>query len=230
MLRLIGFFVAVLFAMRLLQALPGVGHLFHGLLGFWLVAIGVSAALARLSAWMLEERRLAARIEELGRVDNPHQRGKLGALYVAHGRYRKALEPLREALEGDPDALEWRYRLGCALLGSGEAAGAAEELLRVTEKDEEYAYGAAQLRLAEALTRAGDPERALAALDRFDRNHGESPESAFRRGQALRRAGRRAEARAAFARVPELAHSSARFQEKHSGGWVWRSAWARFLP
>jgi len=95
--------------------------------------------------------------------------------------------------------------------------------------EEEHAYGAVQLRLGEALTRAGQAEAALAAFERFERNHGPSPESAYRSGLALRRLGRTAEAHASFARVSDLAAKAATYQRGANRGWVLRAFLARFV-
>lgn len=229
MLRLVGFFVLCLLAMQVLQALPGIGGFFHGLFGFWIVAILLSLGLTRLSGWMLKRARLQRRLSELGQVDSPRNFGKLGALYVAHGRPRAALEPLDRALEADPENLEWRYRRGQAQLALGRAEEAVADFERVANVDEEYQYGGVQLSLAEACTRVGNYAGALEALGRFDRNHGEKPESVYRRGLALRAAGRRDEARRSFARVAEVARGGARFQRRESAGWAARAALARWF-
>lgn len=228
-LRLAGFFALVLVALALLRQVPYVGGLFHGLFGFWIGAILLSALLTWASGVLLRRRRLAVRVRELGHVDSPHNQGKLGALLLAHGRGASAVEPLRLAVAGEPQATEWHYRLGCALLAAGEPAEAIEPLQRAVELEEEHAYGAVLLRLAEALTRAGRPEAALAAIERFEKNHGPSPESAYRTGVALRGLGQKTEARAAFARVSELAAKAAAYQRGANRGWVLRALLARVV-
>jgi len=64
-------------------------------------------------------------------------------------------------------------------------------------------------------------------LDRFDINHGPSPESAYRRGVALKKSGRAADARESFRHVGQLAERAARFQKKQQRGWVLRAWLAR---
>ena len=113
---------------------------------------------------------------------------------------------------GEPELAEWRYRLGTALLACGRAGEALGELEAATDIDPEHAYGGVQLALARARLAGGDASRALEALDTFDGNHGASPESCYRRGQALRALGRREEARGCFRRVTQLAGRAARFQ------------------
>ena len=95
--------------------------------------------------------------------------------------------------------------------------------------DEEHAYGAVQLRLAQALFESGRSADALRALERFERNHGPNPESAFRRGVVLRALGHADEARSSFQSVADLARQAARFQKSSARGWVWRAFLARWV-
>lgn len=230
MLRLVGFFALVLAALLVLRELPLVGGLFRiPLVGFYLAAIVVSGLLAWWGRWALDRARYRGLERELGRTDTPRNRGKLGALLLAQGRPRQALPHLLAAAEGDPGEVEWHYRLGCAWLRIGRPAEATAALERTLELSEEHAYGAAQLRLAEALTADGRAGEALDVLERHGRAYGDTPEALFRRGQALRASGRRAEAREAFARVPALARSAARYQRSEARGWVLRSLAARIL-
>ena len=168
-------------------------------------------------------------MRELEGVASPHNRGKIGSVYLAHHRPRAALPHLQAAAEGEPETTEWHYRLGCALASLRRYEEAEAALRVVQEQDEEYAYGAALLRLIEVVRRRGSPEEALALLDRFERNHGETPESTFRRGQALKALGRRDEARERFAHVAELASKAARYQRQEAGGWVIRAFLARLF-
>ena len=229
MIRLVVWFVAVMLGMRLLQKLPWIGGWFRGLLGFWLVAILLSVAGARVSKVLIERRRLAARLRELEAVDSSHNQGKRGRLYQTHGRPRMALGPLEAAVSGEPGDAEWRYRLGCALLALGRFDDAVEELGQAARIDEEYAYGALQMRLAEACLKAGAMDAALVALDCFDRNHGENAESVYRRGRALSGLGQKAEARACWARVGSVARSGATFQKKADARWITQASWARLF-
>lgn len=228
MLRLVGFFFAVFVLLEILRHVPLIGGLFRvPLLGFWIAAILLSAVLSKLAADALDRRKRAALVRRLGAVETPHNKGKLGSLYASQRRWKRAIPLLEEAAAGEPDSVEWRYRLGQALLGAGRAAEAREALEGVVAMDEEHAYGEAMMRLAEARAAAGDHDAALAALDRFDRNHGPNPESAYRRGLSLRARGERAAARAAFAQVGELAREGVKYQRKSGAGWVARAFWAR---
>ena len=230
MLRLAGFFVLVLLALAVLRELPLVGRVFRvPLLGFWLTAILVSVAASKLAADALDRRRQRALARSLGSVETPRNQGKLGALLLAQGHARRAVPPLERAVAGEPDSVEWHYRLGLARLSTGDAAGATSALARAVEMNEEHAYGAARLRLAEARAKAGDPEGALEDLRRFEASHGPNPESAYRRGAVLRRLGRRDEARGAFDEVRRLGRDLAGYQRSGATGWILRASLARWV-
>lgn len=228
MLRLIGFFLLVLLATSLLRSVPGIGAIVGSFYGFWIVAIVLSLALTRLSVIATQRRKLSSQVRALGEVESAHNQGKLGSLYLAHGRAARAVVPLERAVLGEPDVAEWRYRLGQALLACGRAQEALGPLEAAATMDEEHAYGAVQLARADARLRTGDAGGALAALAVFERNHGASPESAYWRGRALRALGRRQEARTSFREVASLARRAARFKRSENRVWVLRALLLRW--
>jgi tetratricopeptide (TPR) repeat protein len=232
MARLAGFFILVLVVLHVLRSLlhdvPVIGAVLGvPFVGFFLVAMLVSWAASKWAVWVVDRRKARALVRQIGAVDMPHNRGKLGSLLVAQGRFRQALPNLEEAAAGEPDVAEWHYRLGLAQLGLRRYDEALASFDAALVIDEEYAYGAAMMRSAEALTRQGNREDALTRLETFERNHGPSPESAYRRGVALKGLGRRDEARAAFDEVESLAAQAARYQKRAVGGWAWRARLAR---
>ncbi|MEZ6015235.1 MAG: tetratricopeptide repeat protein [Planctomycetota bacterium] len=230
MLRLVVFFLAALVLTSVLRHAPLVGGLFQvPLIGFWLSAALLSLGLHVVMARVLTARRHQRAVRDLGGVDTPANRGKLGALLLTGGDSRAAIPHLEAALAGEPARAEWAYRLGEARLASGDAAGAVAALDPLLARDEEHAYGRALLLSAAAATLAGQPEDALGRLDRYDRSHGPSPESAFERGRAHRAAGRRGEARAAFGEVARLASEAARFKRGAHRALVWRAWLARWV-
>lgn len=230
MLRWIGFLVCAVVLAQVLSALPLIGPIFArtGIFGVWIAAILLSWAVTHYGERALHARRDRSELTRLDAVDSPYNHGKAGALLLARGRPRRALPHLEAAARGEPDTAEWHYRLGCALLALRRPGDARAALERCVAIDEEYAYGAAQLRLAEALLAEGVGERALAVLACAERNHGPTPESAYRRGLTLRALDRRGEARASFAEVSELARRSPRFQRREAGAWA-AKAWVARL-
>lgn len=231
MLRLVGFFVLSLLLATLLGHVPVIGPLFRhsGILGVFLAAALLSFTLSRLGERLVTARKLKAEIRALGVLDSPHHRGKLGALLLSRGRARAAREHLVAAIEGEPDSVEWRYRLGLAELACGALEPALAAFEACVSRDEEYAYGQAQLRRAECLLRLGRAEQALVALERHARNHGETPEGLYRRGRALAALGRKDEARTVLERVGALAAKSTRYQRAEARSWALRARLARLF-
>ncbi|QDU68094.1 tetratricopeptide repeat protein [Engelhardtia mirabilis] len=226
--QLVGIFLGAFVLYNVLSVVPLIGGLVRAssLLGFLACFLIVSALAKRLVASREARTRDGASLADLRRVNTPHGRGKLGAALLARGRVRASIEPLEEARRGDPEAIEWPYRLGCARLASGSPQPAVAELRAVVERDEEYAYGGALMRLAEATLASGDPAGSLELLERVDRNHGPSPEAAYRRGRALVALGRSAEAKTAFASARQLADEAPKFQRSEARGWALKAWWA----
>ena len=227
MLRLVGYFVLVFGVLYVLRHVPVVGEVFQiPILGFIVAAALVSAGVSRYAVFAVDGRRERAMKSSLGAVDTPHNQGKLGSFVLAQGHPRKAVPHLERAVAGEPESAEWNYRLGCAYLGARRPADAARVLAAATRIDADHAFGATQMRLAEALLRAGEHEQALAAVLQFEHDRGPNPESAYRRGLALASLGRRTEARAAYAEVGPLAARSASFQRTRQRSYLLR-AWLR---
>lgn len=231
MLRLVLFAISTLVVFLLLPIVPVVGPILQRvpLIGLFVAASVVGWAVSRFGTWALAHEREKSLMRELGAVDTPYNRGKLGTMLLGQGRPARAEPHLRAALENDPEAPEWNYRLGCALLSTGRTQDAIPFLRKTVEREEEHAYGAAQLRLAEALSATRSHEDALSVLQTFERNHGPSPECSYRRGLALKALGRRDEAGTAFNQVSELAKDAVGFKKREGLGWSARAAWSRFF-
>jgi tetratricopeptide (TPR) repeat protein len=228
--RFLGFFVVVFVALLVLREVPVVGSVFRiPLLGFYLAAVLVSAVAARLGTGLVASRKRSDELRRLGEVDTPHQRGKLGRLLELSGKPAKAIAPLEEAAAAEPEEVEWWYRLGRARLALRQDRQAVEALLRARELDEEHGYGALLLTLAEATRRSGAVEEALGTLARFETLFGPTPESAFRRGQALSGLKRSPEARAAYGEVGELATSLPKYQRAEGRRWAAKAVLARLF-
>jgi len=228
--RFLGYFLLVFAALFVLRELPILGGIFRiPLLGFFLAAIVVSWGVARVGAALSARAKFTGQLRELGTVDTPQMRGKLGRLLLQSGRAREALEPLAEAAAADPQNVDWQFRLGCAHLATGEARAALPFLERAIDLNARHAYGGALLKLAEAQHLAGEGQAALAALDHYERLQGPTAESAFRRGLALKGLGAREEARAAFDTVAEHVRSAPRYQKAEARSWAARAVWARWF-
>ncbi len=228
MARLVGFFLLVVAVFIVLTNVPILGAIFRiPFIGFWLALILVSLGLSKLAQGAIARRRMRALERQLGAVETPHNQGKLGVLHASRGGHRQAIQCLQRAIGGEPEFAEWHYRLGVSQLATSDLAGARMALERTIELKEDHAYGEALLRLAEVQTRQGEGESALGSLARYERAHGPNPESAYRRGRALRTLGKKEEARAAFREVGELARRQAHYQRRSAARWVLRAYAAR---
>lgn len=229
MLRLVGYFLTVFAVLWVLRQVPILDRIFGiPLVGFFLAAILVSLVGARLGAVMADRVKQRRLERELGNVDTPYNRGKLGVLLQKQGRHREALPHLEAALEADPTSDETTYRLALARLGSGDAAGAAATLDALLARDEDFAYGQGLLALSRARLAAGEARAALDAVERHDRSLGPTPESAYRRGKALRGIGDRGAAARAFASIGGISGDLPAYQKREAAGWWLRAQLARF--
>ncbi|MEX1025981.1 MAG: hypothetical protein WD226_12985, partial [Planctomycetota bacterium] len=124
MLRWIGFLIVAIFLANVLDHVPFVGGFFRrtGIFGVWLTALGIAWLVSAFGQRALGRAKLNNQVRALGAVETPHNQGKLGALHLAAGRARRALPLLTAAAEGEPEIVEWRYRLGLAHLATGAVA------------------------------------------------------------------------------------------------------------
>lgn len=229
--RLLGYFALVFAAFYVLRYVPVVGELFRiPFIGFIVAAALVSGGISWFTVRAVDQRRARVMERQLGAVETPHNQGKLGSLYLAQGRARRAIPHLERAVAGEGQSAEWNYRLGTAYLRARRPQDALKVLAHAALLDEEHAYGSVMLRLSEAQLATNAPTEALASIERFERNHGPNPESAYRRGLALKALGRREDAGLAFAEVGKLAAHSARFQKGAQRGFVVRALIARVAP
>ncbi|HEV3003158.1 MAG TPA: tetratricopeptide repeat protein [Pirellulales bacterium] len=128
-------------------------------------------------------RRLRTRrheIEELERkiahLDKPHHRVQLGNILLAQGRTDRAARLFEEALTGDGESVEAKYKLGLCHFERKRYREAADLLEQVHAVKPDHDYGMAYLRLAEAHDRTGNVERAghvYATMLRYYPSHAE---------------------------------------------------------
>ena len=234
MLRLIGFYVLVfatlLVARSLLGWVPIVGHLLRiPLLSFFIVAALLSLAGSRWASASLDRARQRAAERRFGAVDTPHNRGKLGTLILRQGRAARALPHLEAAAAGEAEVAEWAYQLGLAQVELGNFEEGLSALQRALHLDEQVGFGKPWLCAAYASLKLDDPTSALVKLQHFERNHGASPESAFRRAQVHKRLGQKEQAQEALADVPLLAAQLAKYQRSSSAQWILRARWMRLF-
>jgi tetratricopeptide (TPR) repeat protein len=222
--RAIGYLIAVILVGALLRQLPIVGHLFGGLLGFYLTLLVVGAASAFLLERWRRRQKLASDLRNLAAVDSAHNRGKRGALLLAQGRAREALEPLEQAQREEPQRAEWAYRLAQAHQQLKQPAEALRLLEHVAGLDPEHGYGSVPLGRAEALLALARPAEALAVLRDYERGYGPSPHSALLGARAHRQLGEREQAQARLGEIGQLYGRLPAFQRKAQRPHLW-AAW-----
>ena len=99
-------------------------------------------------------------------ASQPYAYARLSQLYEEEGRFEEALHQAQQALQHDPENLNYRYLVGALLLQTGQPEAAIEYLQPVAEQLPQHA--AAQYNLGQALSRLGRPDEArrfLAAAD-----------------------------------------------------------------
>lgn len=228
MLRLIGFFLLVFVVMLVLREVPVIGAAFEiPLFGFYLAAIVVSVVGARLAVRATDRARQRRLERELGNVDTPYNRGKLGLLLLQQGRSEAAVPHLEAALAADPESEEFRYRLALALIGAHDPTRAASLLGDLVATNEDYAYGGALLALSAARVEMGSGRAAIEAVDQFERSFGQTPESCYRRGRALRAVGDRTGSAHAFALIGSVASKLPAYQRRAAASWWLKAKLAR---
>ncbi|MEZ5979378.1 MAG: tetratricopeptide repeat protein [Planctomycetota bacterium] len=227
--ELAAIFGAAFLLYLVLAAIPGLDLVARvpvlGLLGCVLFVSGVWQFLLRR---LTLERRDRALARQIGAVDTPHMSGKLGALLQDKGRARSAIPNLEAARSGEPDSIEWAWRLARAYADTGRDADALREVRAVLDVDELHAYGAALLLEARLLARTGRHAEAIEACERFERNHGEEPEGLYELGRVHAARGDRPSAKHAFARAADAASRSAAFKRRRSP-WIGLAARVRAL-
>jgi len=231
MLRLLGFIALTFVVYLLLTQIPFIGGIAGAvpILGIFLAAAIVSRLLAKWGSVAVHRSREKSLMRELGAVDTPHNKGKLGLLLLKQNQFKRAIPLLEDVVRVEPNSADWNYRLGSAYLGAKQTEQAVATLARCVELEEEHAYGAAMMRLAEAKLMLGDGEGSLEALGRVDLNHGPGPECAYRKGLAYKALGRKDEASKAFASVGQLASEAVGYQKKDATLWSFRATFARVL-
>lgn len=229
--RVVLFFLGAWLLSRVLAHVPLVGPLFArtGWIGIWLAAMLLSFALTRLGERAAAGRRDGAELRRLAAVDSAHNHGKSGTLLASRRRWKAALVHLERAAQGEPEVAEWQYKKGVAELALRRPERARASFQAALAIDPEHAFGDARMRLAEAALACGDAQASLAALETLERNHGPSPESAFRRARAARALGRPELAREALAELEELASAAPRWQRGTAERWRWKGRLARLL-
>jgi hypothetical protein len=131
----------------------------------------------------------------------------------------KAIDAARKGLEHDPDHLEARYELGCALQEGGRHDEARAEIERVAAVDAAFDSDRVLLVLARAQEGAGDDEAARVSFETLAARSG-NPEVLYECAVVQARLGDRAAAAANLRRIIAEAEAVPDYLERNVRPWV----------
>lgn len=116
-----------------------------------------------------------ARIKELEakihHLDKAHHHFELGDVYFRKGRFKKAEQCYRAALERDPDEIDAKAHLGQALLRLNRPNEAKPLLEEVCRANPRHDYGYTLMAYAESLRALGEVDASICAWKQVLENH-----------------------------------------------------------
>lgn len=99
---------------------------------------------------------------QIHHLDKAHHHFQLGDIYFRKGKFEKAEQCYRAALEREPSDIDARAHLGQALLRQNRAPEAKTILQQVCTEDPKHDYGHSLMAYAETLTALGENDAAVA--------------------------------------------------------------------
>ena len=109
---------------------------------------------------------------QIHHLDKAHHYAQLGDIYFQEGKLEEAEKAYRAAVERDSSDPDFRAHLGQCLLRQGRAKEAVPLLENVARENPEHEYGHTLMAYAEALSKLGQKNEAIAAWERVLANHG----------------------------------------------------------
>ncbi len=141
---------------------PGLGALLYFFAVFWQTPSGHGFELPGAA----DRRRIKQLRTQIHNVDKAVFHAQLGDIFFEQGKFAKAEECYRAALEREADDPDTQSHLGQSLLRQGKTTEALPLLRAVVEKDPRHEYGYTLMAYAEALTAAGQTAEARAAWEK----------------------------------------------------------------
>ncbi|HEX7860600.1 MAG TPA: tetratricopeptide repeat protein [Verrucomicrobiae bacterium] len=108
---------------------------------------------------------------QIHHLDKAHHHAELGDIYYRQGKLKDAEQCYRNAIERDGTDVDFPAHLGQCLLRQGRAEEAAPLLERIVKMNPKHDYGHTMMAYAEALTKLGQKDAALAAWKNVLENH-----------------------------------------------------------
>jgi tetratricopeptide (TPR) repeat protein len=183
----------------------------HVLLGAGVVAAVLLAMYPPFPAWLRlcwHRGRLALSTDRgpllraqsnLKHFESAQRHLEVGRLALQIGDLSTAVPHLQRAVEMEPSLAAARYQLGRLLFRVGALPQALDAFTRAESADPGHAFGDALLHAGRCLHLMGDDKNSIGVLRAHAQRHGGSRRSSYWLGEALRGAGDREGAAAAFA-------------------------------
>lgn len=149
--------------------------------------------------WSLDRTPLLRALSELQHLETAQRHLEVARLAWQRDELALVGPHVQRAVELDPGSAPALHLFGLFLLRVGEPRGASAAFAAAERSAPGHAFGDALLHAARAAFLAGDDHRALLLFAQHEREHGGAPRAHYWHGEALLLAGRRDEARAAFA-------------------------------
>ena len=109
-----------------------------------------------------DRRRIKQLQAQIHHLDKAHHHAELGDVYFQQGKLTEAEQSYRAAIERDSTDPDFHAHLGQCLLRQGKVEEAAPLLERVARENPRHDYGHTLMAYAEALTKLGQKDAALA--------------------------------------------------------------------
>lgn len=144
---------------------------------------------------------------------------QLGLIYQQRRNYAEAISRFTKAVEIDPGETDAHHQLGCIALEQKRYEDARRHFAAAVALDNKHASSEVWRGLGAADLQLGRTEQALAELETYTARREFDPEGLYWTGIALKKLGRTGEARDAFQRAVEAAHTAPAHRRRFTAAW-----------
>jgi len=203
---------------------PVIGNVSYFLLSPWVLYMlyrSYSPDLGSLGAAMNSRRGFRRQLD--ASMLNPHDADahyQLGLIYQHRRQLDEAAASFRRAIAILPQEADAQLQLGRVLRAQGKTAEALEHFEAAVKADGNVSRHEGWRDLGATLLDLGQVERALPILERYINHRPYDPEGLFAYGIALRRAGRREEARQVFTQTEEAVQTAPAYRRGKLRTWA----------
>jgi hypothetical protein len=119
----------------------------------------------------VDRRRIKELEAQIHHLDKAHHHSQLGDIYFQQGKFERAEQCYKNALERDPDDIDTRAHYAQSLLRLSKPKEALPILERVCAENPKHDYGYSLMALAESYSAVGDKDRAIQNWERVTENY-----------------------------------------------------------